>query len=292
MLKNNNLVSICIPTYNGEAFLQEALDSVLAQTYKNIEVIISDDASIDNTLKIAEKFKDSVDITVNIIPHKPNGIGANWNNCIKNANGSFIKFLFQDDVLFPTCIEEMMDIFKKYPAVTLVSSKRDFIVEDSHSNEIKTWIKKYKNLQIQFEKDVEISMIDKLLFARKDFLELPINKIGEPTAVLFKKQVINKIGYFDENLKQTLDCVFYYRLLKYYSIAIINKPLVKFRLHNKQATSINRENHVSELDIYKKIIYKECLSLLHPTLKNKLVKKFSKTARFKIKIKGILKKIL
>src|SRR5690606_510544 len=123
----------------------------LKQTYNHIEVIVSDDASTDNTLGIVEKFKDSVDFPVTVISHKPNGIGANWNNSIKHAKGEYIKFLFQDDVLLPTCISEMVPIFQENKNVELVACKRDFIVETIASNKVKEWIEKYKDLQAQFD---------------------------------------------------------------------------------------------------------------------------------------------
>ena len=102
------LVSICIPTYNGEAYLQEALDSIQNQDYQNLEVVISDDNSSDNTVSIIQKFKNEVDFSVTIISHTPKGIGANWNNCIKHAAGTYIKFLFQDENAMP---DSIMDDF-------------------------------------------------------------------------------------------------------------------------------------------------------------------------------------
>lgn len=288
--KNNKLVSICIPTYNGASFLQEALNSVIKQTYKNIEVIISDDASADNTLEIAEKFKVSVDFPVSIISHKPNGIGANWNNTIKNANGAYIKFLFQDDILYPDCISEMIATFKENPNLGLVACKRDLIVEGDINSTIVDWIDKFKNLQSQFETANNMTIIDKNFFSEEYFLLGNTNKIGEPSAVMFKKEVVKDVGYFDEKLKQILDYVFYYRILKKHPIAIINKPLVAFRIHENQATNVNRNKDISDYKKYKKILYKEFLSLLHPNHKKKLVLKFSKTAQLKKKLKSVLRK--
>ncbi len=283
--KNNKLVSICIPTYNGASFLQEALNSVTKQTYNNIEVIISDDASTDNTLQIVKKFKNDVNLPVTIVSHKPNGIGANWNNAIKHANGKFIKFLFQDDVLMPTCVAEMVSVYSQHPHLGLVGCKRDFIMEGEITEEIKDWINKFKNLQVQFEKDESITFIDKTLFSRKDFMDSPMNKIGEPPTVLFKKDILQKVGGFDENLKQILDYVFYYRILKTHPIAIINKPLVKFRIHKDQATNVNRNKPIADYEIYKKILYKKFLPLLHPSYKKKLVLKFSTKAKVKRQLK-------
>src|SRR5690606_38038898 len=217
----NPLVSICIPTYNGASYLQEALESVKDQTYNALEVIVSDDASQDKTLEIITQFKKSVNFPVIIVNHKPSGIGANWNNSIKHANGVYIKFLFQDDMLMPTCVAEMVAVFSQYPQLGLVGCKRDFITEGEPTEEIKVWINKFKNLQVQFEKDEEITVVDNTLFSRKNFLDSPMNKIGEPPTVMFKKVILQQVAEFDENLKQILDYVFYYRILKTQPIAII-----------------------------------------------------------------------
>ena len=104
------LVSICIPTYNGAKFIKEAMDSAIAQTYANLEIIVSDDASKDGTLSIIESYKNKTLIPIHIYNHNPEGIGANWNHSVSKAQGDYIKFLFQDDILEPTCIERMMQL--------------------------------------------------------------------------------------------------------------------------------------------------------------------------------------
>ncbi|EDM42975.1 hypothetical protein SCB49_01687 [unidentified eubacterium SCB49] len=284
----NPLISICIPTYNGASFLEEALASVIAQSYKNIEVVISDDHSKDDTLKICREFKEKVSFPVRIESHEPQGIGANWNNAIRLANGEYIKFLFQDDVLAPTCISEMLTVFKTTPAIGMVACKRDFIVEGEHTPLVDNWIKTYGNLQQQFEDNKSLLIIDQTIFKRIDFLNVPKNKIGEPTTVLFKKSIIDEVGFFDENLKQILDYVFCYRVLKHTPIAIINKPLISFRLHPEQATNVNRSKKITDYEDYKRILYLEFLPLLHKDLQIQLRKQFSK--RYKLQ-QRVLKKI-
>ena len=161
------LVSICIPTYNGAKFLKEALASITLQTYKHIEVIASDDASKDNTLEILEEFKQAVDFPVYIYHHSPCGIGANWNNCIKKANGKYIKFLFQDDVLLTTCIEEMEHVLEQNIEVGLVASKRELIFESDYLNEeVNRWINIYGDLQktLQTQTLKGMNVIDKYVF--------------------------------------------------------------------------------------------------------------------------------
>ena len=289
---NLPLVSICIPTYNGETYLDEALSSIQKQSYKHLEVIVSDDGSIDSTLKKVEVFKNIVDYKVNIYLHQPKGIGANWNNCIKNANGAYIKFLFQDDVLLPECIEDMVKVLEHNPSVGLVACKRDIIFPSEYfSAKIEAWIKTYgdlqKNLPVQYENNLHY--IDKGFFKTNVFHTAPYNKIGEPSAYMFRKEVINEIGYFREDLKQILDYEFCYRLLKTHRISFIDKKLVKFRLHELQATNINKGTH-NDKEIYNRIIYKEYFWLLNTHKKITFLKRYNPLFKLMIKLKKIFLK--
>lgn len=238
------LVSICIPTFNGAEYLQETLNSVKAQTYLNIEIIISDDNSRDDTLYIIDKFRKEANFPVYIYNHKPSGIGANWNNCIKKSNGDYIKFLFQDDLLFPSCIEEMIKVFKSNKSTGLVTCKRE-ILEPEFPDEFQiNWIKAYNDLQQGWDFGNDgIIFLNKEFLKKSDILKSRRNRIGEPTAVLFKTYIIKKVGFFREDLVQDLDYEFYNRVLKNYRIALIKNKLVGFRLHSGQTTYLNK--HVS-----------------------------------------------
>jgi glycosyltransferase involved in cell wall biosynthesis len=286
------LVSICIPIFNGEQFIVEAMESAINQSYANLEIVISDDASKDTTLQLIEKFKEKTQIPIQIYNHVPNGIGANWNNCIEQAKGEYIKFLFQDDVLKPNCIEEMVNVLEHDKAIGLVASKREFIIEESHlTEETKKWIKGYGNLQ----EDLSLTLIDgiqyldKNLFKSNLFLEDPKNKVGEPSAVLFNKKLVKKIGYFREDLKQNLDYEFYYRILKKYKIAILEKELVKFRLHKQQATNANRGNDDHDYVKYDKIIYKDYFWYLNVKKKKDLLKRYNPIVKLFFKYNSIPK---
>ena len=103
-------VTIAIPTYNRAVFLTEALDSALAQTYKNIEVIVSDNTSTDDTLQLLGKYDDD---RLTIIQQKTNlGMVGNWNACVEKSSGKLFLLLSDDDFLEPTAIEKMVNIFR------------------------------------------------------------------------------------------------------------------------------------------------------------------------------------
>jgi glycosyltransferase involved in cell wall biosynthesis len=288
------LVSICIPTYNGEEFLQEALDSISAQTYIPIEVIVSDDNSSDGTLELVSRFRESVTFPVHIFLHDPLGIGANWNNSIRKASGDYIKFLFQDDVLHPNCINEMMQKMLNQKTLNFISCRRDFIVEEKSSLFINNWIENYKNLQIELEKThyekEDHFLIDNSIFSKDYFYPSSVkNKIGEPPTVLFRKSLVEEIGYFREDLKQILDYEFYYRVLKKYPIMILKEPLISFRIHDKQATNVNRNSSINDYDLYPEILYKEYYFLLNKKLQNRLKRKYNFYYKWLFKIKNKIK---
>lgn len=239
----HKLVSICIPTYNGEKFLQEALDSVKKQTYKNIEVIISDDQSKDSTLQICNQFKNDVDFPVHIYSHQPSGIGANWNHSIQKCNGEYIKFLFQDDILEPNCVEVMLK-FLTENKLKAVCSKRSIIDENSQNVTSGEWYSGCHDLQKSF---LRLDFENFYIFNKTDLkriypYHLSANIFGEPISFLFDRRIFGEIGFFSTYYKQVLDIEFAYRILLNHPIGIIEEKLFRFRIHEEQATHQNKSN--------------------------------------------------
>lgn len=102
----NELVSIIMPTYNASKYITESVDSVLAQTYQNWELIIIDDGSKDNTAEIIGKYTDK---RIKLIRHKENmGVAVAQNTGLANANGRWIAFLDSDDEWLPNKLEEQL----------------------------------------------------------------------------------------------------------------------------------------------------------------------------------------
>jgi glycosyltransferase involved in cell wall biosynthesis len=288
-----NLVSVCIPTYNGATYLQEALDSVKNQTYRPIEVVVSDDDSKDDTLEIVSRFRESANFPVHIHHHKPQGIGANWNNSVEMANGKFIKFLFQDDLLRPTCIEKMVQALQNNPNIGLVSCKRNIIVEDDSKNmQTSTWIETYSDLQSQFDANTDSNyLFTKDSFKHPDFFIIPRNKIGEPSIVLFKKSLFEKMGPFREDLKQALDYEYWYRILKEMDILVLNDELASFRIHGMQATNVNRNQGTKDNKIFRRILYNDYMDFLSADKKRLLRNEFHPASKLYQRIAKKIKKI-
>lgn len=106
------LVSVCIPTFNREKIIAHTLESAMNQSYKNIEIIISDNCSTDNTFEILKKYSEK-DTRIKLFRMKENkGPVENWKNCFVNSSGKFIKYLWSDDYIDVDFIEKAVNEFE------------------------------------------------------------------------------------------------------------------------------------------------------------------------------------
>ena len=108
--------------------------------------------------------------------------------------------------------------------------------------------------------------------------------MGEPTTVMFSKSIIDKIGWFRKDFKQSLDYEFYYRILVFSQILILPEVLVQFRLHGKQATEVNRSTKVLDYDLYPRLVYQSYKKFLHAEVRKELWRKYSTTGRLITKL--------
>ena len=114
------LVSAIVPVYNGERYLSEALDSALAQTYQNIEIIVVDDGSTDSSAAIAEGYAASHPQRVRVIRQANGGTGAARNAAMAEARGDYVAMLDQDDLWAPRHLEEAVAVLENEPTIGLV----------------------------------------------------------------------------------------------------------------------------------------------------------------------------
>ena len=121
------VVSICLPVYNGESYLKDAIESALGQSFGDFELLIGDDCSTDRSEEIAQSYaqKDSRIVYWRNATNK--GLFGNYNECMNRAVGEFIKPYAQDDMFEPTMLQEMLAAFKKHPDVTLIACARRIV---------------------------------------------------------------------------------------------------------------------------------------------------------------------
>jgi glycosyltransferase involved in cell wall biosynthesis len=221
-MKSNPLVSILIPTFNRADYLGEAIDSALKQTYKNIEIIVHDDASTDSTPELLKKYSDK---RVRIIRTEDNhGMLGGWNYIVTKAKGEYIKFLASDDLLEPSCVEELVKAAIKHPNACVITCQRKFI--DGEGRVVKKM--GFSN------KDV---VVDGPEHAHWILTTLRENKIGEPTAVLYPTKLVKKAGDYDKTFSQFADFEYWIRLLEFGDLVYVRKPLCSFRTHASSNTS-------------------------------------------------------
>ena len=199
-------VSVIIPTYNRADLLPEAIDSVLAQTWKDMEIIVVDDGSNDGTGEAVRRYGDRVRYF-----YKENEGPANARNMgIKKARGAYLAFLDSDDVWKPEKLGVQMDFMGEHPEIKLVCTDSS-IMGSSECGEGK--------LRRDF-----VGNLFPLLFS-KSFIRT--------STVLMTKECFGEIGYFNGEFEPAEDYDLWLRVAKRYPVAYLCQPLVRYRKHEE-----------------------------------------------------------
>lgn len=246
-------VSICIPVRNGADFLGQALESVLQQSFGDYEIIVVDNASTDGTVFLVEELiAKNPGKALHLLKNQCNiGLVANFNACLKQARGKYIKFLCADDLLLPLCLEKMAHMLDAGASVSLVAGGR--LIMDEAGNRI--GFRRYA----RSEKTVPGKRaINRFLFGA--------NHIGEPTAVMFRREAA--LRGFRKDFSHLMDMEMWFHLLEQGDLAILPEPLCAIRRHLNQMTALNIrsgalvEDNVRIFEEYgnKPYIRKSCLS--------------------------------
>ena len=209
-------VSVIIPTYNRCELLKETIQSVVDQTYKNLEIIICDDGSTDGTEQMLAGIDDKRIIYLNL-PHKGQPAGPR-NAGISASNGDYIAFLDSDDLWASDKIEKQLSYFEKYPEIlACCTNKIDF--PQGNTKGLPT--KKPKLLKFK-------SMIK--------------NNLVFNSSMMIKRELIEDIGKFDEDMRISAaeDYDFWLRILffKDRSILLIPEKLLYYRIHPNNISAV------------------------------------------------------
>ena len=243
-ISNNVPVSVCMPVYNGALYIRDAIRSVLNQTVIPQEIIVSDSGSSDGTVNIIRDHAEGTRVKLIILPTKTPGMVANWNSAIRAAAGKYIKFLFQDDLLHANCLEEMVKVAKSDERIGFVFSPRELLVEPSVEDDVYAqWLLQHRNLSAAFG-NLETNQPGSLLLSSKRLFQEPLNKIGEPTAVLVRTDLFDKVGLFNENMPQLVDIEMWVRIMAVCHVGYISKALTSVRVHSRQASFRHRSEEM------------------------------------------------
>lgn len=230
------LVSICIPTYNAAAYLEPCLLSAVKQTYPDCEILVCDDGSTDNTVEIVTAFQQQYP-QIRLVQNKANaGMVNNWNQCIQQAKGEWIKFLFQDDILQPACVEKMLATCIEYN-VEVGLCRRNFILHDEVPKYLRRNIKYTMVLPERVFEDTVYISPERLAHELAELL--PENALGEPTCYFFHKKIFEQTGMFNPDYRHAVDLEFILRLGLLKGLVFLAEPLALFRVHGGSQTSAN-----------------------------------------------------
>ncbi len=215
-MENNPLVTIICTSYNHAKFIEQSLNSVINQRYKNIELIIADNASEDNSVEVIENWLKNHN-GIKFIKNESNlGITRSFNKAVKYANGTFLMDLSGDDVLMENCIGELIANYKLSTDVSLVFGNANVVDENNNF------------LHSYFSLNHDGTITDKSILTL-DYIRILEGGVAIcSVSAIFKKDTFDKLGGYDENLDYE-DLDFWIRLSRNHTIKYVDKILVHKR---------------------------------------------------------------
>lgn len=218
-MKNRNLVSIVIPAYNVEGTIIETLESVVAQTYDDIETIIVDDGSTDSTLALVKHFVEDKP-SMHVYAKENEGVAAARNYGFQFVKGKYLLFLDADDLIDPRFVELCIEVFNAQPHVNIVTTQMR-----------------------HFERVNNI-------FAHDEFsTETILRKNCFVITSMIKSDTFKEIGMFDAAMKFHEDWEMWIRMTeKYNNVVRIDKPLFWYRKRMSESSlcDVNERDNISD----------------------------------------------
>lgn len=201
------LVSVVIPAYNAAAFLRETIDSVLAQSYAPVEIVVVDDGSTDGTPQVAASFGDAI----HYVRQANRGVSSARNRGLQESTGVYLCFLDADDWLYPEDLERKVELLENNPELALAHA----LVEVTGPALDPTG---------EIMRGAEGHVLD-------DLLELIPPAIPCPSNVLIRRSVLADVGVFDEELGTSADYDLWLRIAREHPVGRVDHVSVKYRRH-------------------------------------------------------------
>lgn len=224
------LVTICIPTYNSAAYIEDTLRSLTKQTYENIEIIIGDNASDDNTKQLVEDYRLNHDSRVIYYKNDVNiGYAGNCNKLVSLARGDFISIYHSDDIYSDEIVRKQVDYLIRNKEVA--GCFTNYMTIDSNGNEKKN--RHLKLFDIFKKKEIKFNYLE----AVNSIVESGCNPFFCPSSML-RKSAYDLSGGYDEKIKYIEDQDLWIRILEKNNLSVINEKLVKYRIHPQQGSAI------------------------------------------------------
>jgi glycosyltransferase involved in cell wall biosynthesis len=273
---DNPKLSICIPVYNGESFIEEAIDSVIKQSFNDFELIIIDNNSTDQTVGLITKYSDP---RIKLIQNETNiGLIPNWNKAIDSSKGKYIKILPADDFIYPNCLQLQCDILDKdiEHKISMVCARRN-IIDDSGKIILNRGFSRH---------EISVHGTD----AINKNVRSGGNIIGEGGAIMFRKEIIKKTGYFNSDIFYVLDLDLWYKILLHGNLYVLPQILSAFRVSGSSASvKVVKKQRDDVSNFIKKIYINKEYKVSWLNYKLGLFKAFALTEAKKILYKYLIK---
>lgn len=214
------LVTVIVPAYNHDQYIEDCLKSIISQTYTNMQIIVINDGSTDNTESVVKDFISKCNIKIEFISKENEGLCKTLNRGLGIVKGKYVAFLASDDMWLPERIEKQVSFMEKNENIGMVFSDayfmRDETATDKRFTDYKPIIRAY------FLNSIQTTSI---------YEELLMENFIPALTVLIRRECFDKVGYFDTSLKYE-DYDMWLRISEKYPIAYIDEPLAYYRVHN------------------------------------------------------------
>lgn len=211
-------VTVVIPVHNGADFIEQAIDSALAQVGVTVQVVVADDASTDDTATILERYGDRIE-TIRL-PKQPTGIAAT-NAGLTHATGEFLCVLHHDDVLLPGKLARHVELMRRHPQVGLSYSAQHYI--DATGRRLGTLRS-------------PLAHADYVIAGTDELRALSVQNYINFCNAVVRRSAYDAVGSYPAQWQIIAEWAMWVRLAKHYDVAYVDEPLVCYRLHPGQLT--------------------------------------------------------
>lgn len=256
-------VSVIIPAFNAEAFIGDTLDSVLAQTYPNIEVIVSDDGSVDGTRRRVASYGARVKYVYapnSGAPARPRNVG------IRAAYGELLTFIDADDLMAPGRIAVQVDFFERHPEAALVFSDYEEFGDDKTQEQ--GHFQTCPGLRALLTRSAHLS--EGLILDPATATELLLTENFGSSSPMVRRGVIDRVGGFDESLTSSEDFEFQFRVASCFSIGIIPEIHWYKRQHPSNMSAHAERTLSRKIAVRQRILAEETVGRRRRLLKRRI----------------------
>lgn len=236
-------VSVCVPTFNGAAYIRETVSSVLDQTLDDFEIVVVDQGSTDGTEAAVAEFCDPRLRLVRNLGR--DGAAGNWNRAVQETRGRFVKLLCHDDTLAPQCLAHQVAVLEAHPEVALVAGQRDIIDEKGR---VLLAARGLGGLR---------GVVDGPRAIRAT-VRAGTNIFGEPGSVMMRRELIPSCGPFSAQRPYVIDLDYWCRMLRFGPLFALAESIATFRVAcTSWSVQLSRMQSSQTIELFKELRMKD-----------------------------------